>query len=313
MNKNSICHSRRHCSSTKPKTNKICSGGHQNFLILCPRCGWHNAYCLWCISNRTGKTNHEDAEKFKTVPQLCSFEQWCSTQIPCQQYGLDHPQQCFILKWMQSMKQGGKALLLIYQYHVFPKLWSSTNTVQVIKAVMSLAAEAELGALFMNAKQAALMHQMLVKLRNLQLPTSIQTDNLMAYGLVANKIIPKAMKAIYIRFHWLQDCEQQQQFRIYWWPRKMIYADYWTKHYATTHHKYMWAIFLQPIMNSSTTQTGHGGEWWHCQQITQTGDGVEWWHHQCQGLKPEQLPGLLGFQHSLTQTVGNGQIIQGKI
>jgi hypothetical protein len=34
-----------------------------------------------------------------------------------------------------------------------------------------------------------------------------------------------------MRFHWIQDQECQQQFRIYWQPGKMNYADYWTKHH----------------------------------------------------------------------------------
>ena len=62
--------------------------------------------------------------------------------------------------------------------------------------MMLLAAEAELGALFINARQAAHMHQMLIKLGHPQLSTQIQTDNLMAYGIVTNKIIPKATKAM---------------------------------------------------------------------------------------------------------------------
>jgi hypothetical protein len=50
--------------------------------------------------------------------------------------------------------------------------------------------------------------------------TPIQTDNLTAEGVINNKIQPKRIKAMDMRFHWLQDCEAQGQFRIYWWPGK---------------------------------------------------------------------------------------------
>ena len=65
------------------------------------------------------------------------------------------------------------------------------NKVQVIKAVMFSAVEAELGAPFINSKQAAPMRQTLLELGHLQPPTLVQTDNSMVFGMVTNKIIPK--------------------------------------------------------------------------------------------------------------------------
>jgi hypothetical protein len=49
-----------------------------------------------------------------------------------------------------------------------------------------------------------------------------------------------------MQFHWLQDQECQQQFRISWQPEKVNYADYWTKHYPATHHQNMCKEFLTP-------------------------------------------------------------------
>jgi hypothetical protein len=51
-----------------------------------------------------------------------------------------------------------------------------------------------------------------------------------------------------MRFHWLRDPEYQQQFRIYWRPGKMNYANYWTKHHPELHHRNMRKEFLTPIM-----------------------------------------------------------------
>ena len=78
------------------------------------------------------------------------------------------------------------------------------NISQVIKAVMSSAAEAELGALFINAKLAVPIRTTLVELGHVQPSTPIQTDNSTAYGVLTNTIMPKATKAMDMRFHWLR-------------------------------------------------------------------------------------------------------------
>ena len=56
---------------------------------------------------------------------------------------------------------------------------------------MSSAAEAELGALFLNAKEAVYLCQILTKMGHPQPQTLIQTDNTTAEGVINNKIQPK--------------------------------------------------------------------------------------------------------------------------
>ena len=76
----------------------------------------------------------------------------------------------------------------------------------------------------------------------------MQTDNTMADTIINGKVQPKQTKATDIRFHWLQDRECQQQFRIYWTSGKMNYANYWTKHHLELHHRNMRKEFLTPII-----------------------------------------------------------------
>jgi hypothetical protein len=90
----------------------------------------------------------------------------------------------------------------------------------IIKSVMSSAAEAELGAIFLNTKEAVYLRQILTEMGHPQPQTPIQTDNLTAEGVINNKIQPKQTKAMDMRFHWLRDREAQGQFRIYWRPGK---------------------------------------------------------------------------------------------
>jgi len=111
------------------------------------------------------------------------------------------------------------------------------NISQIIRAVMSSAAEAELGALFINAKIAVSMRQTLEELGHPQPRTPTQTDNSTAHALLTNKILPKALKAMDMRFHWLRDRDAQGQYRFYWRPGTQNLADYFTKHHPASHHK----------------------------------------------------------------------------
>lgn len=68
------------------------------------------------------------------------------------------------------------------------------NLSTIIKGVMSLTVEAELGVLFLNAKAAFQLQKMLEEMGHKQLPMPLQKDNSTAYGIATNKIQPKAMK-----------------------------------------------------------------------------------------------------------------------
>jgi hypothetical protein len=120
------------------------------------------------------------------------------------------------------------------------------NILQIIQAVMSSAAEAELDALFINAKSAVSMRHMLKELIHPQPPTPIQTDNKTANDLLTNKIIPKAIKAMDMHFHWVQCHKAQGQFRYYWRPGSQNLPDYFTKHHPASHHRVNRPIFLTP-------------------------------------------------------------------
>jgi hypothetical protein len=120
------------------------------------------------------------------------------------------------------------------------------NILQIIQAVMSSTAEAELGANIINAKTAVSMHHTLKELGHPQPPTPMQTDNKTSHDLLTNKIMPKALKAMDMRFYWLGCREAQGQFRYYWRPGTQNLADYFTKHHPASHHKANRPTFLTP-------------------------------------------------------------------
>jgi hypothetical protein len=112
---------------------------------------------------------------------------------------------------------------------------------------MSSAVEAELGALYLNAKEAVYIRQVLTKMGHPQLKTPIQMDSLTAEGVVNNRIQPKRTKAKDLRFHWLQDHEAQDQLRIYWRSGKTNLADYFMKHHSPVHHISVRTHFLTRV------------------------------------------------------------------
>jgi hypothetical protein len=118
---------------------------------------------------------------------------------------------------------------------------------QIIDAVMSSAAEAELGALFINAKEAVLMRRILQEMGHAQPRTPIQTDNSTVEGVINARVRPKRTKSMDMQFEWLLDREQQGQFKIYWKSGKTNLADYFTKHHPPAHHRNVRGEFLTRI------------------------------------------------------------------
>ena len=123
---------------------------------------------------------------------------------------------------------------------------------------MSSAAEAELAALYINAREAVYIRNILEELGHKQPPTPMQTDNSTAEGVINNKVQPKRTKAMDMRFHWLRDRECQKQFRFYWRPGTVNIADYWTKHHPGSHHKNMRPVLLTSLKDFKWIKKGPG-------------------------------------------------------
>ena len=69
------------------------------------------------------------------------------------------------------------------------------NIVQIIRRVVTSAAEAEIGALFINTRNAIPARYLLEEMGHRQPPTPVQTDNSTALGFVTKNINPKQTKA----------------------------------------------------------------------------------------------------------------------
>jgi hypothetical protein len=108
---------------------------------------------------------------------------------------------------------------------------------KVLKHVMSSAEEAEIGAVFINAKEGAVLRATLEELGHKHPPTPMETNNTTATGCSNGTIKQKRTSAMNMRFYWIKDRVKQGQFKIYWGPGFQNLADYFTKHHLPAHHK----------------------------------------------------------------------------
>jgi hypothetical protein len=143
--------------------------------------------------------------------------------------------------------QARRHFFLLNKDKIPPNNGAIFTNATIIKAVMASAAKAELGALYLNAKEAVYLQQNLIEMGHLQPQTPIQTDNTTAEGVTNKKLQPKRTQAMDTQFHWLRDRESQDQFKIYWQPGKTNLADYFTKHHPPNHHTNVRAEFLMKV------------------------------------------------------------------
>ena len=84
--------------------------------------------------------------------------------------------------------------------------------------------------------------------------TKIKIDNWTANGIINRTITQNRSKVIDMRFYWLKCRQAQEQFKIYWEPEKINFANYFTKFNSPAHHKAVWLIYLYSKNNQLDIQ-----------------------------------------------------------
>ena len=107
---------------------------------------------------------------------------------------------------------------------------------QIIKFVMASAAEAELAAMYITAREMIPLRNALTEMGWKQPQSPLQTDNAAATGFVQDTIIQRCIKMIWMQLHWLRCRGAQGRFRFYWAKGTTNMADYHTKHHPPAYH-----------------------------------------------------------------------------
>ena len=98
------------------------------------------------------------------------------------------------MKAKQAVERGGH-FFLSRDVQNPPNNGAVLTIAQIIETVMSSTAEAELGALFINAKAEVHMQWILQEMGHHQPRTPIQTDNSTAEGVINSRVQPKRTKS----------------------------------------------------------------------------------------------------------------------
>ena len=131
---------------------------------------------------------------------------------------------------------------------------SILNPTGILRHVASSASEAELGALFVNCKEAAILRTTLHKMGYPQDNILVFTDNTTAHGIANDTIKQQRSRAIDMRYHWVRDQVDQQRFTVKWLPSKQNWADYYTKHHTPKHHQNLRSFYLHKPHTISNRQ-----------------------------------------------------------
>lgn len=89
----------------------------------------------------------------------------------------------------------------------------------------------------MNAQEAVPILNTLQELGHQQPPTTIRTDNSTAHGIMKQTVRQRKSKSMDMKFWWLVDRVQQNQFKVSWEHGKNNLVDYISKNHPAAHHK----------------------------------------------------------------------------
>jgi len=124
-------------------------------------------------------------------------------------------------------------------------------TCTILKLVAASAAEAVLGALFLNAQEAKIIRLILTELGHPQPATPIHIDNSTTVGIVNSTVKRQRSRAMEMRYFWLLDGEAQEQFQFDWQPGQENLGDYPSKHHTAAVNQHVRPYYLH--MDKSPT------------------------------------------------------------
>ncbi|KAL7525122.1 hypothetical protein ACHAXR_000868 [Thalassiosira sp. AJA248-18] len=127
----------------------------------------------------------------------------------------------------------------------------------ILKCVAASAAEAKLGALFINAMDAKVMRLTLEAMGHPQPPTPIHVDNSTAVGIVNNTIKRQRSRAMNMRYFWLLCQEAQRILNVRYHPGHENLGDFPSKNHngAQCHHVQSGHLSVEGVLGNSEIPT----------------------------------------------------------
>ena len=143
------------------------------------------------------------------------------------------------MEWDSKSNYGGYFYLGWNQNDNEPQ--KSNGAINVSASLLPLVAisvaEAELRGTFYNAKKGKILRLTLEEMGWKQGPTTIFVNNNMASGICNSTIKQQQSRAMNGQYCWLIDQVNLNTYQIKWAPGLENMADYFTKHFASAHHR----------------------------------------------------------------------------
>ncbi len=114
----------------------------------------------------------------------------------------------------------------------------------ILRCVVASAAEAELGALFMNSHEGMIFKATLEDLGHPQPPIPVHCNNVIAVGIANNIIKHQRLCAMEMKYFWTCEKDAQKIFLFKWHPGMENLADYQSKHHPGGHHTVVRPYYL---------------------------------------------------------------------
>ncbi len=149
---------------------------------------------------------------------------------------LKYPFQCFLPFRNKSTQPRMWPLFHGFETGCYETNQAFFTLCAILRFVVASAAEAELGALLLNCKRAAIFCVMLEELGHPQSPIPVNCDNSTAVGIANNTVKRQRSHTMEMRFFWVADPVKQRKYGIKYFPGKENIADYQSKHHTRAHH-----------------------------------------------------------------------------
>ena len=147
---------------------------------------------------------------------------------------------------MQSVPAAAKAVISSLATKPIPTSSTAPSSISppLGKRSCPLPPKRNLAPFFHNTKEVTPLRTTLEELGHPQQPTPVLVDNSTAVGLANDMVTQRCSRTIDMRFYWIHDRVNQNQFHVYWAPAHLNLADYFTKHHTPSHHRQMCKYFV---------------------------------------------------------------------
>ena len=124
----------------------------------------------------------------------------------------------------------------------------------MVFGVAASVAKAELGSLFLNAREAIKLRIALEEMGHKQPPTPLHTDNTTAANIVQGTIKQQRSRAMNMRYFWTVQKQKDKTIDVTWHPGKENLGDYVTKHHDAHTHRTLRPLYLHTATSPKLLQ-----------------------------------------------------------